>query len=220
MKRCEKCKVTVAGPQEECPLCQGPLLPGEPGREVFPDIPTVYSQHSLFFKILLFLSIVAGVVSLAVNWMIPQSGIWSLMVVAGIGCAWLTIITAVFKRKNLLKNMTYQVVLISLLAAGWDFLTGWRGWSIDYVIPILCMSAMVAMSVIAKVNHLKLSECAIYFVLDGVFGIVPLVFILTKCLHVIYPSMICVAGSVISLAALLVFEGKNMLNEMKKRLHV
>ena len=65
---------------------------------------------------------------------------------------------ALHKWRNIPKNMIYQVVILSLLAVVWDRFTGWHGWSLDYVIPILCVTAMVSMSAIAKVCLLYTSD--------------------------------------------------------------
>ncbi|MFQ8599809.1 MAG: DUF6320 domain-containing protein [Oscillospiraceae bacterium] len=221
MKTCENCRLQVAGNREYCPLCQAELTgEGDPEQEAFPKIPTVYKQHTLFFRILLFSSIAGGVIALALNFMLPQSGWWSLFVLLGLGCTWASLAIAVRKRGNIPKNLLYQVVLISLLAALWDWVTGWRGWSIDYVVPLVCICAMVAMSVLARVLRLRIQDYMIYLCIDAVFGVVPIVFFLTGVLRVVYPALICVAGSLISLAALLVFEGQNMLLELKRRLHL
>lgn len=221
MKRCEKCKVQVAGERKNCPLCQGPLSGESDGsREVFPKIPTIYKQYSLFFRILILVSIIAAVISVTINFMIPESGWWSVFVVAGIGCMWLSLAFSVRKRRNIPKNMLYQVVILSLVSALWDWLTGWHGWSVDYVVPIVCVAAMIAMAIVAQVMHLDISDLMIYFCIGALFGIVPLVFYFTGSLTVIYPSLICVAGSIISLAALMVFQGRAMRAELRRRLHL
>ena len=56
--------------------------------------------------------------------------------------------------------------------------------------------------------------------IDAVFGIVPLVFLLTGMLAVILPSLLCVGISVISMAALFLFEGERMMTELRRRLHI
>ncbi len=221
MKYCDKCKVKIAGDREKCPLCQGMVTDiGGPSREVFPKIPTVYRQHNLLFRLLIFASIVAGVVSVAINLLLPQAGWWSLFVLLGIGCMWVSLFFAVRKRHNIPKNIMYQVVFVSGLSVIWDLVTHWRGWSIDYVIPSACFLAMISLAVLFKVMKMPVRDYLIYFALDGLFGIVPIIFFLTGCLNVLYPSLICVAVSVISLAALAVFAGENMLAELKRRLHL
>ena len=64
MKCCDKCKIHVAGSRSVCPLCQAVLSDeGEPSPNPFPTIPTIYRQHNLFFRWLIFASVVAAVVS-------------------------------------------------------------------------------------------------------------------------------------------------------------
>lgn len=221
MKRCEKCRVDVAGDRKYCPLCQNELGEAEGEvREAFPRIPTIYHQYNLFFRILILVSIVAGVTCVTINLLVPDSGWWSVFVVAGFICLWVSLAIGVRKRKNIPKNMMYQVVVLSLLGVGWDLLTGWRGWSLDYLFPIVCMCAMLTFSILYRVLHMHLSDVLIYLILDAFFGILPVVFFFTGLLRVPYPSLICAASSVISLSVLLLFEGESLAAELRRRLHV
>ena len=218
---CEKCKVTVAGKRQRCPLCQGTLTQTqERSEEVFPDVPTIYHQYGMFIRLLLFTSVALAVISVAVNLMLPQTGWWSFFVVLGVGCLWVSLAFAVRKRSNIPKNMMYQVFTISILSIVWDALTGWHGWSIDYVIPIVCVAAMLSLGILARVLHMPIQDYMVYLMIDMVFGMVQIVFYLTGCLRVMYPSLICVAVSVISLAGLLIFEGSAMRAELRRRLHL
>ena len=221
MKYCEKCKVKVAEDREQCPLCQG-MLAGEYDGcgGTFPHIPTIYRQFNLFFRILILVSVAAVVISLAVNIIFPQGGWWSVIVAAGVGSMWISLFVAIRKRKNIPKGLLYQVVVLSVLCVLWDWLTGWRGWSIDFVVPIVSVAAMAVMAILSKVLRLNIGDHIIYFILDGVFGVIPLVFFFTGCLHIPYPSIICVATSIISLTAILVFQGGNIRAELRRRLHL
>jgi hypothetical protein len=111
-------------------------------------------------------------------------------------------------------------VLIAVLSVGWDHATGWRGWSLDYLIPIVCIVAMISLAVIAKVTKMPIGDYFVYLFADITFGIVPLVFYLTGLLHVVIPSIVCIAFSVISFTALLLFEGKFMRLELTRRFHL
>ena len=220
MKYCEKCKVSVEGERKRCPLCQRELRGlGGDEPETFPSVPTIYKSHHLFFRILIFASVVAGVVSTIVN--VMAGGVWwSLFVLLGIGCMWAILAVAVVKRRNIPKNVLWQVVLLSLLGVLWDLLTGWRGWSITYVIPILYTAAILAMAVSARVLGLRLEDYLIYVVMDAVLGILPLLFLIFGKLHTPLPSLICVGVSIIALAGLFLFEGERMRTELKRRLHL
>ena len=105
---CNKCEVTVKGAKSCCPLCRGELS-GEPdiNEEAFPRIKDKVYDKNRFLKIVTFAAIVTIVCSVAVNMIIPMKNHvwWSLFVSAGVVCAWISIVTAIMKRRNILKNI-------------------------------------------------------------------------------------------------------------------
>jgi len=226
MKTCEKCTVSVSGNFEKCPLCQNTLT-GETKKhnehneyETFPFIPLAIHKHNLLFRLLILCSVALVIISFIINWMLPKSGLWSLFVVAGVICVWISLLIALRKRHNILKNLAYQVTIISILAVLWDISTGWRGWSVDYFIPIAFASVMAATSVIARILKMPTEVYMVYSILLILYGIIPVIFVLSGLSVIVYPSLICVAGSLLSLAALIIFEGRNMIEELKRRLHL
>ena len=230
MKNCEKCSVSVRGSFEKCPLCQNTLTgenlknlneqQNEQQYEAFPPIPLVRHKHSTLFRSLQLCSASVIIASFIINWMFPQSGFWSLFVIAGVVCMWLSIAVAIRKRHNILKNLSYQVTIISILSVLWDVSTGWYGWSVDFVIPIAFVTAMTATAILAHILKMQTETYIIYSFLLILYGIIPAVFVLSGLSTVIYPSLICTAGSLFSFAALLIFEGRNMREELKRRLHL
>ncbi len=219
MKYCGKCKVTVKSGTARCPLCQN-NLEGEAEAEAYPVLPTLYKQYALFFKLLILATVSAGVISVAINLILPQTGYWSLFAVLGIACFWITL-AVVYRRKNNIPHIiTNQVMVLSVFSVGWDYLTGWRGWSLDYVIPLTCVGAMVVLAVVAKVMHLPAGDYIAALFVDIAFGIVPIVFYLLGMINVAIPSILCIALSLISLVGLILFEGKSMRLELIKRLHM
>lgn len=220
MLYCTHCKLKISGERTNCPLCKMPLCSGTPCEETFPEVlPKNRSLH-LFWRILLFLSIAACIICATINYSIPESGQWSLFVIAGVACMWVSISTAVKKRHNIYKNILWQVAVISSLAVMWDFITGWHGWSLDFVIPGVCTCAVLTLSITARCMHLHIEDYLVYLLIDVLFGIVPLIFLAFNLVHFTYPSVICVAICLLYLAALFVFEGKNITAEIKKRLHL
>lgn len=221
MKTCEKCNITVSGDFHKCPLCQNTLAGERHGDcSVYPFVPIIRYKHSLLFRLLQLCSAAVVIISLTVNWMLPESGYWSLLITAGVACIWLSLVIAIRKRHNILKNLTYQVTVVSILSLLWDVMTGWHGWSIDFVIPIAFITAMSVTPILARIFKMETGTYMVYLFLLILYGIIPSAFVLTGWSDIVYPSIICVAGSLLSFAGLLIFEGVNMIEELKRRLHL
>ena len=223
MRYCDKCQVQIVGRREVCPLCQGPVTRlDDDDSEIFPFVPTIYHQYNLLFRALIFASVVVGVLAIVVNMLVPSHfGWWSFFVLAGIGCFWLVLVVAVRKRANVLKNMLYQTVLWAGLVLLWDFITGWRGWSLNFAVPILFYVSLTAMIILTKVLlRGQLSEQLVYLCINLLLNFVPLIFLAAGVLHVRWPSIICVATAVVTLAAVLLFMDRSLKRELRRRLHL
>lgn len=221
MQRCENCKVQLNGTQKICPLCGGIVHDsGEKNEEKFPQIPTIYQKYNLFIRIMILISVSAVIISFAVNYIAYRQSRWSLFVAAGILCMWICMFFIIRKRSNIPKTIIWQVVLICILSVLWDHSVGWIGWSIDFVIPTVCLTAMVVLAVSAIILRIGVRELVVYVFIDAIIGFVPIIFLLTGWVSIKFPSIICVAASAISLTAILIFDWENMKTELNKRMHI
>jgi hypothetical protein len=218
--------VKIRENRTNCPLCRN-ILPdnvnddtGENAQlEIYPVIPVSYERH-LAIRIMSFISIVIIVVSFVLYKIFPSDTNWYILILLGLASMWLSLIVIIKKKHNIPKNITWQVVLVSLLSVIWDWRTGFLGWSLDYVIPIICVAAMLVMYVTAKIMKLGARDYIAYFFLCSLFGIIPLAFILLDLVNTWYPSAISVAMSIIFLSAIFIFQGENIKNELNKRMHI
>lgn len=221
MKVCEKCKINVVGTRTYCPLCQSELAVHDNCQnEIFPVLPPSEDRYYLLFRVLTFISITGAAISVLFNMMFSRESWWSLIVVATLGCVWTSVIIAIFKHKNILKYVLYQSLVILIFMIFLDYRMAWRGWSITYVLPLIFTVTMIVMYILSKVLRLETGDYMIYLLLDALFGIIPIIFVGTDAVGTDIPSLICIVASIISVTALIVFEGRNMYGELKRRLHV
>ncbi len=204
-----------------CPLCQGPLT-GEPDQneEIYPLIPSSEKPHQLLFRQLALSTVIAVVVCIASLLCLPEHRMVALSVIAGLASGWLTVGIAVKKRAKPLKAVLWQVCVLSILILAWDYGTGCRGWSLNYVLPILYTCTMLAMAVIARLLHLRSSDYLLYLLLNILLGLIPLALLLCGILRAVYPAVICAAVSVIFLSVLILFQGSALKDELLRRLHL
>ncbi|MEA4893112.1 MAG: DUF6320 domain-containing protein [Peptococcaceae bacterium] len=192
---------------------------GGDGRS-YPYLPYAVPPHLKLIRLLQLGTIAAAAICVVINYALPSRGWWSLFVIAGTASFWLTFAIAMYKRHNIPKNLVWQTALISLLALGWDIFTGFRGWSVDYVIPVLCIGTMACLAVWARIKKLRTEDYLIYLILDSIFGILPALLLLLGIPHVNFPSTICIAVSIVSLSSLWLLEGNALWAEICRRLHI
>ncbi len=221
MRYCEKCGVRVLGTLRSCPLCQG-FLSGEPdpAENVYPDIPLSGKLSAPLLRLLFLAAAAAAAVCGAVVLSVPRYSWLALSILAGLGSGCLSVGIAVLKRKKPFNAVFWQICILSLLAAAWDYGTGFRGWSLDFVLPILYACTMLAMAVTARLLRLQVQDYLVYLVMDILLGLLPLLLLLSGALRVAYPSAVCVAVSLILLAVLVLFEGPALKGELLRRLHL
>ena len=86
-------------------------------------------------QIFTFLCIAVAVVCGMINYMTLETLNWFWFAAAGSFCAWLAVMVAYTKRRNILKNEMWQLLIITTIAVLWYIFTGWRGWWVDFVLP-------------------------------------------------------------------------------------
>ena len=198
-----------------------------PHRELKNDFPGCGEQQRLerkenqrIVQTFSFLCLAVAVICGMINIMTEGTLNWSWFAGAGCVCAWLVVMVAYSKRRNILKNEIWQLLLISVIAILWDRFTGWRGWSVDFILPFGVLSVQFSVPVIARVNRLKREEYLFYLVQACIAGLIPMILAWTGVVKFVYPSVICAGISILTLAALFIFCKKDTLREFHKKLRM
>lgn len=220
MYYCKKCGFSVTGSRAKCPFC-GSGLAGEPdGENVFPEIPYKEPKNELLIRLLALGTVIAEAVCIAVNFFLQEYGWWSVYVGAGLLSVWLAAGIAVKKRRNPLKAVLWQVCAGSCLIFAWDYGTGFRGWSLDFVLPVLYICSLFLMMALVRLLRLKAQDYLLYLGWNLLLGLIPLGLLSGGALRVAGPSVICVLVSVVGFAVLILFRGAEVRAELGRRFHL
>ena len=186
----------------------------------FPEDARPNYEGKKVLQIFTFCCIAAIVISMMTDIIISPGVHWSVFVAAGCATMWLTMAVGYVKRFNLLKNAAWQLLIMSGICVLWDLGTGWRGWSVDFVLPFGALAVQFSIPVIAKVNRLEREEYLFYLVQAGVAGLIPIVLVWTGIVRLVYPSVVCAGISFLTVAALFIFCLKDTLQEFHKKLRM
>lgn len=220
MRHCKHCNVTVAGTRSRCPLCGGDLSGEAEAADRYPVIPDSFSYSKRIMQILSASALVAAIICVTVNVLVPTETFWALFAVLGIFCGWLWAMVGIIKKSVITNNIVWQLVLLSLGALLWDWFTGWNGWSVDFVLPCVCVGAMLAIIILSRAMHIPGKGYTFHLIVCAAAGLVPLVLLLTGALRVVIPSILCTAVSLIVVLLQLIFKWRTTYREIQKKLHL
>lgn len=221
MKYCPQCRVSIENDTESCPLCFSQLVitDSEFERE-YPAVSAISGRRRIILRLILFISVIAAGVSIAVNRLHDFSVFWSLGVVAGLAYAWISLISALKSSKNIGLNLIIQIMALSLLSAAIDYLCGWKGWSVNYVAPFLMTAGTVVITIITIVRPMQLRNYIIYLIDIAVLGLISLILIWTGTATVKWALIACALYSNITLLGMFLFADRRARHEVKKRFHL
>lgn len=216
---CEQCGVHVRGSLHRCPLCQSPLS-GQKEENVYPVLTPARKPLRLILRLAALATIVVAVTCCAINFSLPKTGWWSVFVIAGLASTWLVLGVTVHKRGSPMKAIVWQLTTISAVTFAWDLCTGFTGWSLDFVLPIFIPCAQLAAVIVAWALSMRPAEYLFCLSVCILAGLIPLVLLLCGAVGVIYPSVICVGISLVALAGVLLFKGKELRDDAVRRMHL
>lgn len=221
MRSCAACAVAVEGSWATCPLCGTPLPEGGSTADPFPTVALRFSRRRVLRVLFgVSLGVIAG--SLLVQLLFDRgpAGIGALRSVwLGVVTMWLVVLLAVRKRHNVAKGTVYLVVLVGLLCVYWDYLTGWRAWSLTYAVPIVCAGSALALMITVRLMRVEVGEHIVYTSLMLLLGLTPIAFLALGWETNAVPSSICGALGC-TLVLLQLARVPDLRHELAKRLHL
>ncbi len=174
-----------------------------------------------FMKGFTFFCIAAAVIGVMANMIITPDKNWALLLSFGILSMWFALAVGYTKRHNLMKNAMWQLCVVTIGCIVWDIFMGWRGWSVNWVLPCVNILILISMMIISKIQSHSAREYMIYYVMATLYGmILPLIFVLTEVITFTAPAVLCIGFSFLFFVALILFKGREFREEIHKKLHI
>ncbi len=218
--RCAECGVEILDETERCPLCQHVLEQGEKGRFVYPNARVYVSRFRFFENLIFFLSILIESVLVGVNLSLDPDFLWSVIV--GLALIYVNVLLrlAVVGQSGYQFKTISMIVFAMILLTGIDYLTGYRGWAVDYVVPagILLMDLMIF--IVMMINFRNYQSYMMVQLLMILMSILSIVLIRIGIGTTYRLAIIALGVSAALFLGTLILGDKRARNEMKRRFHV
>ena len=221
MSKCVNCNITILDRTDYCPLCHQVLESGnEKCKELYPDARVATRRFRLFENIVLFLSIVAEVIGLYVDYTLTRQFDWSLILGLILIYANVLLRLAIIGKSGYISKTVNMLILAIALLLGIDYLTGYKGWAVTYAFPagiILMDLAILILMITNRRNWQSYMMLQIFTMILSGMGLGLLAADL-----VIYPyvMLVAAAASLFLFLGTLIIGDKRARNELKRRFHV
>ena len=188
-------------------------------KNLYPKISNVKRSNKVI-NILNIISIVISIILIIINYLINKEILWSLICILGIIYVWITTIYSIKKNVNIGSHVIIQVICISALVLGIDYIISYKGWSLKIAIPIILIVANVTMLLLTIVSHKRYYKYALnqikIFIITAIILLIPVIKLIK--FNILY--MILAIIALISLILAFTLCGRDLISEIKKKFHI
>lgn len=135
MSKCRQCRVEILDETERCPLCGSVLEPTIEVENMYPDVRVKARKLMFLSRIYLFLIIVVEAFLININYFTDSTVWWSLITGLALLYSYMVIRFAILGKAGYRTKTVILTALAILMVVAIDFLVGYHGWSVNYVLP-------------------------------------------------------------------------------------
>lgn len=219
MKRCKRCDIFVMDDTALCPLCDSVLDGDGTGVNTYPKLEGEMQRFVLFRKIVYFILISTGTLSVLINYLTFHGVYWSMIVLAAIAYAFFTISYTVMNRTNLGAKVIWQAAGILILTWIIDMVTGYTGWSLRYAIPVMLLLADGMLVVMMLFDTIRWQGYFMCQIAVTILSVIPVVLAAWGLVDNMNAAIITCVIICLILVATVIFGGRGVKNELKRRFH-
>ena len=135
MAKCRNCKIEILDETGVCPLCMSILEPTVEVENMYPDVRERMRWMTIACNIYLFLAICAEAVMIYIDIRLESQIWWSVLAGLCLLYGYLVMRYAIVGKSGYRSKIITLSILAVLACVGADMAIGYRGWSVDYVLP-------------------------------------------------------------------------------------
>ncbi|MGN0350344.1 MAG: DUF6320 domain-containing protein [Roseburia sp.] len=220
MSKCRQCKIEVLDETERCPLCDCVLEQTVEVENMYPNVRLKVRKMMLFGRIYLFCAILTEALLVYLNVVIESKIWWSLITGLALFYGYLVIRFAILGKTGYRMKVVVLTILAILMMVAIDFLAGYHGWAVNYVLPsgiILIDAGILLLMIINRRNWQSYLMWQIAMIL---FSLIPIIFIALGIVTDPVLSGIAMACSISLFLGTVIIGDHRARVELKRRFHI
>lgn len=220
MGKCANCNVEILDETEYCPLCRSVLEPSDALENMYPDVRFAMRRRILLSRIYLFCGIIAELALILINAMCSSTIWWSAITGLGILYGYMVLRYAILGEAGYRSKMIVLSMIGILSIISVDFITGYRGWSVDYALPGVILLMDVGILVCMIVNRRNWQSYIIMQLSMILCSLLPILLNLFELEHNRFMAFVPIMVSALLFLGTMILGGHRASTEFKRRFHV
>lgn len=220
MSRCNKCNIEVLDETERCPLCNCVLEQTVEVENMYPNVRLKARKMMLFGRIYLFLAILVETILLYVNYITAPKLWWSVITGMIFLYGYLLIRFAILGKTGYRIKIVALVAIMILMMIAIDFVVGYHGWSLNYVLPSGIIAVDVGILLLMLINRRNWQSYMMLQIFMMVCSVVPVVFAVVGIVTAPLLSQIALAFSVFLFLGTVIIGDRRARTELRRRFHI
>lgn len=219
MRYCAKCQMNIENELKRCPLCGEILDLIE--IEVVRDYPERFAKKRRIpiRKLIVFMALIVISYSFVIGVFHDFNWNWIFIVICSTLYLSVSVIAGLRMKKNIGPNILMHVFGGTVFAIILDYLLGYRGWSLNFVFPLVLMAGTSVFTLLIILRPKRFTDFASYQLLLGSIGLFLLLLVYFNLIT--FPAVAIVAGyySLITCVGMFMFADRKLMHEIKKKFH-
>ena len=219
-RKCSHCGVKILDDTEKCPLCNGILDAGEKGEDNYPNIVQKARRLGLVLRILMAGWVATSAICGLINYYTYDGVLWSAIISISLFYVLFMLYLMTYTNVGYLGRIFSSVIMGVVLVVSIDMVTGFAGWSVDYVLPGGLFVIDIAIMIVRFINYKNWQSYMYTEFLVVLLGIIPILLIRMGIVHHPRLSVAAFFTSVLLFIVTLIIGGRAARSELRRRFHI
>lgn len=220
MAKCETCGIEILDETEYCPLCRSILVPTVEVENMYPDVRFIMKRLLLLSRIYLFCAIIAEFVLFTINYCMESTIWWSALTGMGLLSVYIVMRYAILGKAGYQYKIMLLAAFTVLVAVGVDNTLGYRGWSVNYVLPAGIVTVDAIILVLMFVNNKKWYSYIMWQISMILLSFLPLFLYTAGIEDDFIVALLPMAASAALFLGTMIIGDRGARQELKRRFHI
>ena len=220
MAKCRNCNIEILDVSQFCPLCRTVLEADDSLENMYPNERVMIRKFHLLSRIYLFSIIVIEAVLVLINIAMDSEIWWCIITALGLLYSYLVLRYAVIGKSGH-RSKAFVLILLGVLSAiSIDFVLGYRGWSVDFMLPTGILIMDVALILFILINRRCWHSYIMWLFAMEIISVIPVVLFMNNLENHWYLAFMPLIFTTAILVGVFVIGGRRSMEEVKRRFHI